>query len=74
MRCPNCSGKRSVGDAGGYLVDCPDCNGTGEVEPYCICGKPSVEDYHGREDCPWCGNPRCGLEIQHALDCIEDHP
>lgn len=45
-----------------------------EREPCRVCGKPSDYYYQDREDCPWCGGLRCGIEIQAGLDFVEDHP
>lgn len=52
---------------------CEDRDEEGVTEPCCVCGEPSDGDYDDREDCPWCGSPRCGIIIQGGLDFVDDH-
>lgn len=39
-----------------------------ELADCCVCGRPAVEDYQGREDCPSCGRVECEWRMQQFLD------
>jgi RecJ-like exonuclease len=68
MKCGECKGTGEDRRAGVDPTLCDACDGTGEVEPCCVCGRPSVVDYGDGEDCPSCGNPACELRMQQAKD------
>ncbi len=65
LACPTCNGD-GIESYADVLGVCETCDGTGEVEPCCICGKPSTTDY--ADDCPSCGSPACEFKMQQAMD------
>lgn len=72
VKCPHCGGAGERGCSGGYLERCGTCEGTGKVEPCCICGAGSVTLYDDRDGCPSCGRAACELRMQAGLDYHEE--
>lgn len=45
-----------------------------EPEPdlCCVCHRPAVGDYAGRDDCPSCGGMACEWQMQQYLDYSDE--